>query len=48
LAAIEGHRHQWLWTTMLATGSRFGEAAALRWSDVDLDARIINLRHTLA
>jgi integrase len=27
LGAIEGHRHQWLWTTMLATGMRFGEAA---------------------
>lgn len=47
LQAIKGHRHQWLWTTMLATGIRFGEAAALRWSDVDLDARIINVRHTL-
>jgi integrase len=47
LGAIEGHRHQWLWTTMLATGIRFGEAAALRWSDVDLDARLINVRYTL-
>lgn len=47
LRAIEGHGHQWLWTTMLATGIRFGEAAALRWSDVDLDARVINVRHTL-
>jgi len=47
LAAIEGHRHQWLWTTMLATGMRFGEAAALRWEDVDMDARLVNVRHTL-
>lgn len=47
LNAIEGHRHQWLWTTMLATGMRFGEAAALRWSDVDLDARVVNVRHAL-
>ena len=47
LGAIEGHRHQWLWTTMLATGMRFGEAAALRWSDVDLDARLVHVRHTL-
>ena len=32
---------------MLATGMRFREAAALRWADVDLDARLVHVRHTL-
>lgn len=47
LGAIRGHRHERLWITMLATGMRFGEAAALRWADVDLDARVVHVRHTL-
>jgi integrase len=47
LAAIRGHRHERLWITMLATGMRFGETAALRWADVDLEGRVIHVRHTL-
>jgi integrase len=47
LEAVRGHRHERLWITMLATGIRFGEAAALRWADVDLDGRVIHVRHTL-
>jgi integrase len=47
LEAMRGHRHERLWVAMLATGMRFGEAAALRWADVDLDARVIHIRHTL-
>lgn len=47
LDAIRGHRHERLWVTMLATGMRFGEAAALRWADVELGARVIHVRHTL-
>jgi integrase len=47
LSAIRGHRHERLWITMLATGMRFGEAAALRWADVDLEGRVIHVRHTL-
>lgn len=47
LHALRGHRHERLWITMLATGMRFGEAAALRRPDVDLDARVIHVRHTL-
>ncbi len=31
----------------MSTGLRFGEAAALRWSDVDLEARSITVRHTI-
>src|SRR3954451_22464663 len=46
LEAIRGHRHERLWVAMLATGMRFGEAAALRWADVDLDSRVIHIRHT--
>lgn len=47
LRAIVGHRHEPLWILMLATGLRFGEAAALRWCDVDLDQRVLHVRHTL-
>jgi integrase len=47
LAAMAGHRHEPLWLLMLATGLRFGEAAALRWQDVDLEHRAIHVRHTL-
>ncbi len=37
LAAIREHRHGPLWTFMLATGVRFGEAVGLTWSSVDLE-----------
>jgi integrase len=36
-----------LWMTALGTGMRQGELLALRW-DVDLDARRLRVRHTLA
>ncbi|HEY1293662.1 MAG TPA: site-specific integrase [Chloroflexota bacterium] len=44
--AIVGHTHEWLWRTLLETGIRIGEAAALRWQDVDLDGRRIIIRHS--
>ena len=47
LDAIASHRYEPLWRTLLATGLRFGEAAALRWEDVDLDAGLIAVKRTL-
>ena len=35
LAAIKGHRYEWLWRFQLATGQRHGEATGLRREDVD-------------
>jgi integrase len=47
LDAIRPHRHGPLWTFMLGTGCRIGEAAALVWDDVDLVRRAVIVRHTL-
>jgi integrase len=47
LDAIQGHPREPLWTVMLFSGLRFGEVAALRWSDVDLPAGVLAVRHTL-
>lgn len=47
LDAIREHRHGPLWTFMLGTGVRIGEAAALWWEDVDLAAGRVTIRHTL-
>lgn len=47
IKAIQGDRHEYLWLTFLATGLRFGEAAALRWGDVDLEGRVLHVRHTI-
>ncbi|HYW88826.1 MAG TPA: site-specific integrase, partial [Chloroflexota bacterium] len=50
--AIVGHQHEQLWRVLLLTGLRIGEAAALRWSDVDLDSGRLHVhrsyRRTLA
>jgi integrase len=46
--AADGDRLQALYVTALATGLRQGELLALRWEDVDLDARRLSVRHTLA
>lgn len=37
-----------LYLTALATGLRQGELLGLRWEDVDLEARRLSVRHTLA
>ncbi|MET7395966.1 tyrosine-type recombinase/integrase [Dactylosporangium sp. NPDC005572] len=37
-----------LFELLIATGMRKGEALALRWADVDLDHRLLFVRHTLA
>ncbi|UOY02626.1 tyrosine-type recombinase/integrase [Blastococcus sp. PRF04-17] len=48
LEAIRGDRLENLFRVMLATGLRRGEALALHWSDVDLDARQLRVRGTLS
>lgn len=47
LRSLSGHRLECLFTLMLATGLRRGEALGLRWSDVDLDRAIIQVRRQL-
>jgi integrase len=46
--AIARHRFEALFLTALGTGLRQGELLGLRWSDVDLDAGTLTVRHTLA
>ncbi len=48
LEAIRGDRLESLFRVMLATGLRRGEALALHWSDVDLDAGLLRVRWTLS
>lgn len=36
-----------LFTVMIGTGCRVGEIVGLRWEDVDMDARTININHSL-
>lgn len=44
LASATGDRWHALWVLMAFTGLRRGEALALRWSDVDLDAALVHVR----
>ncbi len=44
LLAIGEHRYGALWTFILGTGVRFGEAAGLRWQDVNVGVGIAHLR----
>ena len=44
---VRAHRLGTLFLTAVATGLRQGELLALRWSDVDLDAGALVVRHTL-
>ena len=46
LGALEGHRLRALFTTGALLGLRRGELICLKWSDVDLDARTLNVRRT--
>lgn len=48
LEAIRGDRLEPLFRVMLATGLRRGEALALHWSDVDVDAGLLRVRWTLS
>jgi integrase len=47
LDACKHHRLEALYTVALALGLRKGEALGLQWSDVDLDAGMLRIRHTL-
>ncbi len=45
----QGPYHRWypIFITLLWTGMRIGEAAGLRWCDIDLENETINVNHTL-
>lgn len=47
LDAASTDRLRVLWLTMLSLGLRRGEALALRWSDLDLDAGTVTIRRSL-
>lgn len=47
LAAAAGDRLEAAWLVMLGVGLRPGEAFALRWEDLDLDAGILHVRQAL-
>lgn len=47
LDAVKGDRLEALYSTVLAVGLRQGEALALRWQDVDLDAGTLRVEHGL-
>ena len=42
-ARVTNHRFYPVWTVALMTGMRSGELFALKWSDIDLEARIISV-----
>jgi len=46
LKAAEGHRLFALWSWLALTGTRKGEALALRWGDIDLDAGVASIRRS--
>lgn len=46
-AAFAGSRLEPLVLFSIATGVRLGELLALRWQDVDLDARVVSIRHSV-
>jgi integrase len=47
LQAVRGHRLEALFTVAVTTGLRQGELLGLRWSDVDLTAGTLTVRHAL-
>ena len=47
LDAVRGDRLEALYSTALAVGLRQGEALALRWQDVDLEAATLRVEHGL-
>lgn len=46
-SAIAGHKFEALYLMAIGTGLRQGELLGLTWDDVDLDAGVVNVRHTL-
>ena len=47
LVAIRGDRFEALYTMLLGTGLRVGEALGLRWSDIDFDEETIPVKRNL-
>src|SRR5947209_5129385 len=47
LEAIRDHRHEALFIAALTMGLRFGEALALRWTDIDTEAGTLSVRYQL-
>jgi integrase len=47
LESIRGHRLEVVLMMAVVTGMRRGEILALRWSDVDLDRRVLRVLHTV-
>jgi integrase len=47
LAAAEGDRLEALFVLALATGMRLGELLALKWSEVDIERRVVHVVSTL-
>ncbi len=47
LEAVKGDRLEALYSVAVSIGLRQGEAFALRWRDIDLDAGELRVRHTL-
>ena len=45
--AMQGHQYEPFWTFLMTTGLRFGEAAALRWNDIDLEAKTVSVTRAL-
>lgn len=43
--AIDGDRHQIAWLLAVGLGLRRGEICGLRWSDIDLRARVLHVRN---
>lgn len=46
IGAVESEPHGHLWVVVVTTGLRIGEALALAWKDVDLDARTAYIHRT--
>jgi integrase len=47
LRSIANHRYGPFWTVMLGLGCRFGEAAGLRWPDVNPEAGTVRIRQAV-
>jgi integrase len=48
MEAANGRRWETIYTVALALGLREGEALGLKWSDIDLEGRTLNVKRTLA
>lgn len=48
LEEIRGRSYEYQWRLILQTGIRVGELCGLKWSDIDLDKRIMHIRRTLS